>query len=138
MERRDLIKDQIEQLGKVLGHILAKFLGNKANGNVSEGIQLANEQFRNELNLDIDTITSLAGEDLKQYLKQNNLTAEHLDILARYFKEMGTALLHKNDAEAKIHLLKSKELFDLADEISQATSFERMSELSDINNLLKD
>ena len=43
MEQRDLIKDQIEQLGKVLAKIIADFLEFKSSGNVNQGIEISNE-----------------------------------------------------------------------------------------------
>lgn len=41
MEQRDLIKDQIEQLGRVLGKILVDFLGLKSGGQIEHGIEVS-------------------------------------------------------------------------------------------------
>lgn len=46
MERRDLIKDEIEQFGRVLGVIIANFLGLKAKGEVTQGIEISKKELK--------------------------------------------------------------------------------------------
>ena len=56
MEQRDLLKDQIEQLGKVLAKILPDFLGLKSEGQISQGIEITNHRLRSELDIEIEEL----------------------------------------------------------------------------------
>ncbi len=49
MIQRDLIQQQIEQLGRALGKISTGFLGLKSQGKVALGFEIANEQFNKQL-----------------------------------------------------------------------------------------
>ena len=46
MVQRDVLKVQIEQLGKVLGKMLAAFLHQKSEGKVVQGMHIANEKIQ--------------------------------------------------------------------------------------------
>ena len=74
MERRDLIQDEIERLGRVLGKILATFLGLKSQGKVQEGIEEAEQQLQSYLDLDVPKLLQLEGRDLVDYLQSLRLT----------------------------------------------------------------
>ncbi len=59
MEQRDLLKDQIDQLGKVLAKILSDFLGLKAKGQASHGVEISNHRFQRELEINIERLAYL-------------------------------------------------------------------------------
>ncbi len=82
MEQRDLLKDQIEQLRKVLAKVLSDFAGLKSKGNVALGIEVSNECLQSEIDIDIEKLINLTKQELKEYLKARKLTAEHLEILS--------------------------------------------------------
>ncbi|MEM6524269.1 MAG: hypothetical protein AAF693_10770 [Bacteroidota bacterium] len=42
MEQRDLLRDQIEQVGKVLAKLLSDFPGLKSKGEAFQGMQITN------------------------------------------------------------------------------------------------
>ncbi len=56
MEQRDYLKRQIDQLGIVLGKIAANLLGIKNQGQISSGIEIANQMFKEELDIDIEEL----------------------------------------------------------------------------------
>ena len=137
MEQRDLIKDQIEQLGKVLGKILSDFLGLKAQGKVAQGIEISNENLKSELDLDIEIILSLNGQELSEYLKDKKLTSEHIEKLIDFIAEIGehTMLTDKNQA---IRIFKKiLEMYKIVNAISNAYSFERIHKEEKIKNVLQ-
>ena len=136
MEQRDLLKDQIEQLGKVLAKILSDFLGLKSTGNVTQGIEISNERFQSELDIDIEKLVTFNKSELKEYLEAHKLTASHLETLSEYLKEIGKVQIEKNSDDAKIKLNKASELLDIADEISKTMSFDRINKKNEIKNLL--
>jgi hypothetical protein len=137
MERRDLLKDQIEQMGKVLAEIVSSFLGLKSKGRVSEGIEISKDQLKGQFDIDIETMMALNSHELKDYLKVRNLTAGHIETLSDYFTELGKTKMDTNNQQvASSKLKKALELLDVADEISGTMSFERMEKRNEIENLL--
>jgi hypothetical protein len=135
MEQRDLLKDQIEQLGKVLANILSDLLGLKSKGNVTQGVEISNERFQSELDIDIEKLLKLENVDLKEYLNTRKLTETHLEILSEYLAEVGQT--ETIIAEQEPYLIKAIELLDIADEISKTMSFERMNKKRKIENVLQ-
>lgn len=137
MEQRDLIKSQIEQLGRVLGKIFADFLGLKSSGQIEQGIEMTNEQLKSELDIDIDILVGLSKDELKKYLIERKMTIGHFETLAEYIKEIGESNVAYDKNKAKIYLIKSLELLDLEDEMSKTISFERLNLKSKIENMLQ-
>lgn len=135
MEQRDLLKDQIEQLGKVLANILSDLLGLKSKGQTSQGIEATNQRLQGELDIDIEKITTLTKKELKDYLKNRHLRAEHLEILSECLKEIGKGKIEENKKDAKMKLEKAIELLDIADEISKTMSFDRINKKKEIENV---
>ena len=137
MEQRDLLKDQIEQIGKVLAKILSDFLGLKSSGNVTQGIEISNESLQSELNIDIEKITALNKTELEVYVRNRKLTESHLGLLSEYLKEVGIAKTKIDKSDAHLCLQKAIELLDIADETSKTMSFDRINSKSEIKNMLQ-
>lgn len=135
MEQRDLLKDQIEQAGKVLAKILGDFLGLKSQGNVEQAIEISNECFQSELDIDIKKLVVLDKSELKKYLKTRKLTYVHLETLSEYLAEIGKSKATK--VEVELYLKKAIELLEYADEISKSMSFERISKKTEIEDVLQ-
>lgn len=136
MERRDLIKDQIEQLGRVLGKILGNFLKMKSAGKVSQGVEIANQQLESELDVSLEQLLSRSKSELKAYLLSKSMTAEHLETLSDLLREIGESKIASYPNEARGTLTKSLELLDIADEITETASFIRMDKRAEIESLL--
>jgi hypothetical protein len=136
MEQRDLIKDQIEQLGKVLGKILAEFFGMKSNGKIEEGIEVSNENFAEKLDLEIEKLLNLSIEESSIYLSELKLNAEHIDLVTDYLIEMAKYKLESDKSEAKKVLLKILQMFEISDNISQTVPFDRMTRIANIDKML--
>lgn len=137
MEQRDLIKDQIEQLGKVLGKILSDFLGMKSNNNAALGIEVSNERLHSQLDINIEELITLNKKELAELVKNKSLMWNHLETLSEYLKEVGIAKTENNKIEAQLYLEKAIELLDIADEASKTTSFSRIIMENEIKDLLK-
>ena len=136
MERRDLIQDEIEQLGRVLGKIVATFLGMKSQGNVQAGMETAEQQLQSHLDLDVNKLLQLEGRDLIDYLQGLRFTTDHLEDLSTYLLESGRDQLADCDPEAVLRVQKAMELLDIADELSKTASLERMGKKSMMEELL--
>ena len=138
MEQRDLLKDQIEQLGKVLAKILSDFPGLKSSNNVAQGIEISNERLQNEANINIDKLITLHKAELAEYVKNRKLTEDHLETLSEYLKEAGKAIAESNKNEAQSYLEKAIELLDIADETSKTMSFDRVNKKNKIKTVLQE
>jgi hypothetical protein len=136
MGQRDLIKDEIEQLGKVLGKILSDFLKLKTKGQVSLEIQASIEQLKTKVDIDLEELVKLSIEELESYLEQKKITWENFGMLSDYLIEIGESELSINKNSAKMYLTKASELIDLFDKHSKILSFERMNKKSKIENAL--
>ena len=124
MEKRDLLKDEIEKISRVLGKMLANILGFKSLGDIEQGIKENKEQLKSNLDIDIDELITLSIRELKEYLVKRKMTIGHFEM--------------KNDKDkAKVYLTKSLELIHLENEISQTMSFERLSLKSEVENMLQ-
>lgn len=124
MEQRDLLKDQIEELGRVLGKILANFLGLKNTGSVRKEISFANEQLNSKLDIDIAALVKLDRQAVRKYLFDRKLSSDHLDLLSQYLEK---AAQHQT-TEGNINYLNTALiLLELANETANAFSFDRLA-----------
>ena len=137
MEQRDVIKDQIEQLGRVLGKIIANFMGLKTQGNTNEAIQITNKELQSELDLDIDKLIQLELRDITEYIELKRLTDIHLEQLSNYLIEIGMYKKTCYDSESSVkYFMAAKRLLELADKKSSTITFDRISLRRKIENEL--
>jgi len=89
MQQCDYLLRQIEQLGRVLGKILADLLGLKEQGKAHQGLVFAVEQFRDELDLDLGKLISIPEEDFIETLTGlREWNADHLVTFADILLEL--------------------------------------------------
>ena len=127
MEKRDLIQSEIEKLGFFLQRLLANFLNGNSAGNSIEASDLVSNEFKNELDFDLPLFLSLSNDEMKKYLSNFKFNEQNLEKLADLLAEMNSS---------KAYLIRSFELLDLADELSNSFSFERNSKKIKIQQLL--
>lgn len=90
MQQRDLIKDQIDQLGKVFGKGIARILGLDNNENVLTALEEVERELSTELNIDLKKWLNLDQEAYEQALKDRLTTHEQpLELLGNLLFEMG-------------------------------------------------
>ncbi|MGB1204790.1 MAG: hypothetical protein ACPG5B_04030 [Chitinophagales bacterium] len=138
MEQRDIIKDQIEELGRVLRKIVAHFFDLKLQGFMQQGIEVSNEALKGKLDFEVDLFLSLSGREAKAYLEKKDITAENLETLATYLKEIGMAKIENDTLLAKTYFSKALNLLDFADEASKTMSFERFNKKAKLKAILKE
>jgi len=127
VERRDLLKDQIEQLGKVLAKILVDFMGFKSTGQASKGIEICNQQLKTELDIDVEELLVLSKDELKDFFIERGITASHLEILTDYLTELGISKKETDQVMANQFFQKAIDLLDLADQITRSVSYTRIN-----------
>ena len=127
MEKRDLIQAEIEKLGFFLQRLLANFLNGNSAGNSIEAFDLVTNELKNELDFDLPLFVSLSNDEMKKYLSNFKFNEQNLEKLADLLAEMNLS---------KAYLVRSIELLDLVDELSNSFSFERNSKKIKIQQLL--
>ena len=127
MEKRDLIQAEIEKLGFFLQRLLANFLNGNSAGNSIEASDLVSNEFKNELDFDLPLFLSLSNDEMKKYLSNFKFNEQNLEKLADLLAKMNSS---------KAYLIRSFELLDLADELSNSFSFERNNKKIKIQQLL--
>jgi hypothetical protein len=128
MQQEDWLIRQINQLGRVLGKILADLLGLKARGQVGAGIEAAEKELKNELDLDIDVLISIPKEEFIKSLQDGKkLSDENLENLAGIFFLIAEELDHKDIAIEKMKKLYERSLiiYEYLDKTSSIYSFDR-------------
>lgn len=137
MERRDYLMAQIEEMGKALAKLVAGFLGWKRNGDPARGLEITNEQFKAEVDLDIDFIFAADKPELEKYFSEKRLVDSHVELLSDYFKEVAGGLAETDQPEAKKWYQKALVLLEIADEVSNTASFTRIAKKEELHSLIR-
>ncbi|MDR2009336.1 MAG: hypothetical protein LBQ22_02505 [Bacteroidales bacterium] len=83
MEYEDYIKRQFDQLGRVLGKIIAGLIGQKNQGKVGMMIESANHVLENELDFNIDELLSIEPANFIHFLKvEKGLSNSNMEKIA--------------------------------------------------------
>ena len=136
MEQRDIIKDQIEQAGRVLGKLMTKFLNLDSSANITDEIKATNQQLKSELDIDLDKIILFEKNELRDFVEERNLTEGHLEQLSEYLFKIGKHKIENNKKESKAYLSTALELLEVADDISQMLSLDRVHRKNEIKDLI--
>ena len=138
LEQRDLIKDQIEQMGKAIANVIANFLGLKSQGSISQAVEVSNKALKTQVDIDIDELTTLSGQKLKDYLSIKKLTPDHIEKLADYLIEIGKYQQTMNLGKAINSLKSVLELLSIVNKGSSIYSLERKSKENNTRLLLQE
>lgn len=136
MERRDLVKDELERIGKAISQLLANFLALKANGNIALAIENTNKQFKEELDIDIDIMLGFSQQELAHYLNEKKLPPPQLETLIEYFIEIGNHSLELDRKKGESILNKALEMYKVLDANSTTYSFQRREKEQKIKQLI--
>ena len=137
MEQEDYLKRQIDQLGRVLGTILADLLGFRAKGQIGEGIEATDQALKRGLDLNINDLISIPPEKFIQRLQEvKKLSNDSFDKLADIL-----FLLAEEPARQDIDNERRKQLYESArviyehlDKTSPTYSFDRHYKIEKIKN----
>lgn len=139
MEQEDFIKRQIDQLGRVLGTILADLIGLKAQGQISEGIEAADKELKKKLDLNVDNLTSISTEKFIKTLQEGKkLSNDNFDKLVDILFLLTEELDERNtDNEKKNKLYeRSLTIYEHLEDTSSTYSFDRHFKIEKIINAL--
>jgi len=136
LEQKDILKDEIEKIGKVLAKILGSFFSLNTNTEMIASIESINTQLIDDLDIDIHEMLQMNVNELHNYIISKGLNDTHLDLLSNYIYEVG--LLNKqNKNYALACFLLSKKMLQSISSISVTTSFSRIALINRIDQTLK-
>lgn len=139
MEQEDYIKRQIDQLGRVLGKLLAGLMGLKARGQTSQGIESVSQALKTELGLNLEDLTLIpTGSFLATLLDTRKFSDNNFEQLAEIMYFIAGELNVRNTDVGKMKLLYERALviFEILDKTSLTYSFERHSKIEKIKKVL--
>jgi len=120
MEQQDHLKRQIDQLGRVLGKILSDLLDLKNQGQVNDGVEIADQALKSEIDFDIQELIDIPSDKLIDLLtKQRDLTNENIEKLAEILyiiadnRLEGNKKLYEKCLTIYEHLVKVENIYSL-------------------------
>ncbi len=135
MFNRDIIKDQIEQVGRALAKIAAALLDLKIQGNISQGIEMAEAEFKEELNLDIDELLAMEKVELTKFLKDNRFGLEQIENLYFIAYEMGKYKMKSDPEKAKEILSQLETIIETFIDHTGTASMDLLEKLDKLKHL---
>jgi len=139
LQQEDYIKRQIDQLGRVLGKILADLMGLKARGQASLEIESVSQALKTELGLTIDDLTLIPTDSfLTTLLDTKKFSDNNFEQLAEIMFLIAEELNIKNTDVGKMKQLYERALiiFEILDKTSSTYSFDRHSKIEKIKKVL--
>jgi hypothetical protein len=135
MQQEDWLIRQINQLGRLLGKILTDLLGLKTKGQVGEGIEAAEQAFKNELDLNVDDLISIPTELFIKTLQEGKqFKNENFEMLADIFLIIAEELYQndRDNGKKKRLLEKALIIYEYLDKLGSTYSFERHNKIEKI------
>jgi hypothetical protein len=139
LQQEDYIKRQIDQLGRVLGKILADLMGLKARRQASLEIESVSQALKTELGLTIDDLTLIPTDSfLTTLLDTKKFSDNNFEQLAEIMFLIAEELNIKNTDVGKMKQLYERALiiFEILDKTSSTYSFDRHSKIEKIKKVL--
>lgn len=133
MQQRDYLKEQIEQLGKVLSQLLAKVLGRE--GHIPESLlNEVSETYRDQLDFDVFSNLKLTDDAFKRELSGLNMAPPHLETMARTLQAIAANM--PSHTEKRNALKKALLVLEVMEEQSKMVSFEHLALVQTIKQQL--
>lgn len=134
MQQQDHLMKQIDQLGQVLGKLIADFLGLKHTGQLDAGIEISSQVLKRELDLDINELLQIPTDQLiRTLLSKKNLTKENIGKIAEMLSLLAES---RNDWSKNLHE-KCLTIYEWMQREEAVYSLERQWEIERIKNILE-
>ena len=138
MEQRDYFMRQVEQLGQVLGILLAQLLGIKKQGDVGQGITLINDTLVEQVDLNLEELLTIKNESLVSVLmNQRGFSLAQVDFTAELLYQSGE-FYQMNPEQKELGLAyweKALVLFEYVTATDLVFSFDRQKKIDRIKRL---
>lgn len=134
MEQQDYLKRQIDQIGQLLGQMLADLLDLKGQGKISEGIEITNQSLKSELGIDIQELMNIPVDDFISKLKTGKVFGnENLDKLADILMIIAD---NKHESDKKILYERCLRIYEYLQRAENIYSFDRQWKIERIEKAL--
>ena len=134
MPKEDYLLKYLEKLSRVI----AAMLGFRDKGFPEDGIRLADETFREMLDIDIDELNIMPLKVFIDRVKKENYNPSYLQVLAQLTHETANSFFDQgNKLNAENFYLKCLHLYYLLNEKDKTFSFERKIIISELENITK-
>jgi hypothetical protein len=135
MYRRDYLKKQIDELGRVLNALLSDLLKLKNSGNTSGGVEATNEVLQNELAIDLSQLLSIPDDTFIDELKKKQITDDNLNRLAEILLILADDA-NEQDAQKDLLYKKSLLLLEHVQRSDSTYSMERHEKIERIKKII--
>lgn len=133
--RRDYFQNQMDQMARVLGKLLADLLGLKSEGKILEANDLTLEVFSKDIGFDFEEIKNIVPELLLDFLiEKKQFSDEHIQHVANILFELG---MEKEKYEDKAILYKrAYVLYEYLNSVGTTFSFDFLLKMNRIKEEL--
>ena len=136
MVYRDYLKKQIDELGRVLGKLLADLISLKTQEKAELGIEIVNQTLKTELDLDLPKILSLSEEEIIEKLEKMTSDYKLIGVYADIIYEMLDDLNYEKAKKADL-LKKILALYEHVEMKRSTFSFENRTKIEMIKKELQ-
>ena len=139
MEQRDYLMRQIEQLGQVLAHALARLLNMKQAVPGGLSLEEIKQVYSEEMDLSLDLLLDTPKEDLVEVLTARmKFIGHHLEGMAGLLTETAGLYEASGDPAAAVDLYeKSIRLYEHLQETSGSYSVERIMHIRELQDRIQ-
>ena len=136
MVQRDIIKDQIEQAGKLIAKIMVDFLGLKSLGQTDVGVEQATQELKEKLDFDLVIFLKQTPEEMQAYFDGKHFSTASMEELLSYLTEVAHFKLPTEREEAVLLFEKILDFYKIVNASSEVFSMERMRGEAEVRKVL--
>ena len=133
MQQKDFILREIEKISTLLRYLIGKLIPSNSVENYEETIELINRELVENSGFNINEILEFSIKDFDKVLIQNKgYSFENIELLADLLYTLG----NDQSQPKNNYLKKTLQLYEYINEKSKTYSFERISKIEEIKELL--
>ncbi|MCD4833337.1 MAG: hypothetical protein K8R31_06045 [Bacteroidales bacterium] len=133
MQQKDFILREIEKISTLLRYLIGKLIPSNSVENYEETIELINRELVENSGFNINEILEFSIKDFDKVLIQNKgYSFENIELLADLLFTLG----NDQSQSKNNYLKKTLQLYEYINEKSKTYSFERISKIEEIKELL--
>jgi len=130
--KEDYLLKYLEKLSRVI----AAMIGLREKGFPDDSIKLAEETYKELLDLDIDKLLKMPVSEFSVLLKTTGYSAKYLEALAELTTELANSFMILKNEQAQNIYTKALEIYSLLNEKDKTFSFERETKISKLKELI--
>ena len=134
MPKEDYLLKYLEKLSRVI----TSMPGLREKGFPEDGLRLADETFKEFLNMDLDVLSMMPVSEFNEIVRKASYSSAYLEALAKMTNETASCYAAKGDSTGmRIFCEKALLLYQLLNEKDKTFSFEREMIISGLKELIK-